>query len=195
MSHRLPLLKGLRAFEVAARHESFASAAKELGLTPSAVSQQVKALESDLGIGLFERQAKGLRLTDLGKTYASSLTKAFRLITEATERVSPLLPGRKLRVGVGKDVRITLSKNWPNDQPPLERHVILASNSSAPRQISAGRVDAVLAFAPTSEPGQSVEAIAGRSQRAAGKPVFFVCASGILDCHQSQALRAWLRDS
>ena len=55
MSHRLPPLNGLRSFEAAARHLSFARAADELCVTPGAVSQQVKSLEAALGLKLFAR--------------------------------------------------------------------------------------------------------------------------------------------
>ena len=54
----------LRAPEAAARHESFAKAADELGVTPSAVSHQVKSLEEWLGWPLFVRHAQGLHLTN-----------------------------------------------------------------------------------------------------------------------------------
>ena len=53
MSHRLPPLNGLRSFEAAARHLSFTRAADELGVTPGAVSQQVKSLEGKLGVTCF----------------------------------------------------------------------------------------------------------------------------------------------
>jgi len=60
MSHRLPPLNGLRSFEAAARHLSFTHAADELGVTPGAVSQQVKSLEGALGITLFRRLPRSL---------------------------------------------------------------------------------------------------------------------------------------
>jgi LysR family glycine cleavage system transcriptional activator len=56
MRRRLPPLNSLRAFEVAARHQSFSAAAKELNVTAAAVSQQVKALEDQLGRKLLRRR-------------------------------------------------------------------------------------------------------------------------------------------
>ena len=56
-------LGALRAFEAAARHNSFKSAAAELGVTPAAISHQIKGLEEHLGLTLFERLNRGLRLT------------------------------------------------------------------------------------------------------------------------------------
>ena len=63
MPRRLPQLSALRAFEAAARHVSFTRAAEELSVTQGAVSHQVKALESELGIKFFNRERQ--RLTSL----------------------------------------------------------------------------------------------------------------------------------
>src|SRR3954453_8602144 len=100
MSYRLPPLNGLRAFEAAARHLSFKRAADELGVTPGAVSQQVKSLELALGISLFRRLPRSLILTDQGETYLPAITSAFDLISRATESTAPALRGRKLRLGM-----------------------------------------------------------------------------------------------
>ena len=64
MAKSLPPLGWLRSFEAAARHLSFTAAAEELGLTQSAISQQIKSLETRLGAPLFMRRARGLALTD-----------------------------------------------------------------------------------------------------------------------------------
>lgn len=60
---KLPPLATLRAFEAAARRTSFSLAAQELGMTATAVSQHVRNLETWLGAPLFERHARGVRLT------------------------------------------------------------------------------------------------------------------------------------
>ena len=100
MSYRLPPLNGLRAFEAAARHLSFTRAADELGVTPGAVSQQVKSLEGALGITLFRRLPRSLILTGEGEAYLPSITTAFDIISRATEKSAPAVRGRKLRVGI-----------------------------------------------------------------------------------------------
>lgn len=84
MSYRLPPLNGLRSFEAAARHLSFTRAADELGVTPGAVSQQVKSLEGSLGITLFRRLPRSLILTEEGEAYLPAITSAFDLISRAT---------------------------------------------------------------------------------------------------------------
>ncbi len=84
MSYHLPPLPWLRAFEAAARRGSFAAAAGELALTPAAVSYQVRALESQLGYPLFERLARGLRVTDMGKAYLVPVRQAFSELSIST---------------------------------------------------------------------------------------------------------------
>jgi len=87
MARSLPPLNWLRAFEAAARHQGFQSAAKELGVSPGAISQQVKHLENRLQVGLFERHARGVRLTQVGRTYRDALVPALDMIAEATRAV------------------------------------------------------------------------------------------------------------
>jgi len=77
--NNLPL-NALRAFEVSARHLSFTRAADELHVTQAAVSQQVKLLESRLGVALFRRLPRGLALTDEGVALLPHLTQAFEHI-------------------------------------------------------------------------------------------------------------------
>ena len=67
MPRRLPPLNALKAFEAAARHESFTRAAEELCVTQGAVSHQVKALEAEIGTPLFERHSRGMTLTGAGR--------------------------------------------------------------------------------------------------------------------------------
>jgi LysR family glycine cleavage system transcriptional activator len=80
---RLPPLPAIRAFEAAARHESFTAAASELGLTQAAVSYQVKALEDRLGAPLFIRERGRARLTALGQRLLPVLSQAFDSIEAA----------------------------------------------------------------------------------------------------------------
>lgn len=80
---RLPPLAAVRAFEAAARHESFTAAAAELGLTQAAVSYQVKALEERLGAPLFVRERGRARLTPLGQRLLPTLSQAFDAIEAA----------------------------------------------------------------------------------------------------------------
>jgi LysR family glycine cleavage system transcriptional activator len=82
--YQLPPLNWLRAFEAAARHESFTLAAAELSLTQAAVSHQVRSLERHLGVTLFERLPRSLRLTEKGAAYLPPLRNSFDELAAAT---------------------------------------------------------------------------------------------------------------
>ncbi|MBL0405621.1 transcriptional regulator GcvA [Microvirga aerilata] len=86
---RLPSLNALRVFEVVTRHLNFRLAAEELGVTQGAVAQQVRGLEAELGLKLFERHPRTLALTEAGRSYVANIRRAFELISEATEMLRP----------------------------------------------------------------------------------------------------------
>ena len=73
---RLPPLKALPVFEAAARLNSFSAASEELAITQSAVSHQIKALEGELGVALFQRKHRGVELTRVYLTSSSSSSPA-----------------------------------------------------------------------------------------------------------------------
>lgn len=84
MQSRLPNLVWLRTFEAAARLLNFTQAGAELGLTQTAVSQHIKALEEVLGCRLFERKPRHLALTGMGKAYVHSVRKSLADINLST---------------------------------------------------------------------------------------------------------------
>lgn len=88
MANALPPLNGLRAFEASARHLSMTLAARELHVTPGAVSLQVKELEAVLGVPLFVRRPRSLELTPQGMAYFAAVRSAFRQIREATADIA-----------------------------------------------------------------------------------------------------------
>src|SRR5438552_6746274 len=87
MRPRLPPLNALKTFEAAARHESFTRAAEELCVTQGAVSHQVKALEAELAIKLFNRERQRLIITEAGKDYLTVVRDALDRIAIGTERL------------------------------------------------------------------------------------------------------------
>lgn len=87
MSGPLPLL-GLRAFAEVARAGSMKTASQLLGVTPGAVSQQVKALEARLGVALFERRNRSLRLTPVGERLLTDVADAFGRIETALATIT-----------------------------------------------------------------------------------------------------------
>jgi LysR family glycine cleavage system transcriptional activator len=87
MAHPLPPLNALRAFEAAGRHLSFTRAAAELNVTPAAISHQVKALEELLGVPLFRRLPRALRLTEAGQVALPTLSQGFERLARGVEHM------------------------------------------------------------------------------------------------------------
>jgi DNA-binding transcriptional LysR family regulator len=77
----------LQGFEAAARHLSFTKAGEELFLTQSAVSRQIKDLEDQLGVPLFERRHRALLLTEAGQQFYASAAQVLATMRAATERL------------------------------------------------------------------------------------------------------------
>jgi LysR family glycine cleavage system transcriptional activator len=94
----LPPLTALRAFQAAGRHGSFQEAARELGVTPSAVSHQIRGLEEWLGVALFARGARRVELTKSGKALLRETERAFSRIGVAAERLRTRNGAKSLRV-------------------------------------------------------------------------------------------------
>jgi LysR family glycine cleavage system transcriptional activator len=84
---RTPSLKAIKTFQIAAKHSSFAVAADELCITPSAVSHQIKTLETQLGLPLFSRGARALALTDAGARYLEQIDDLFMRLDAVTEQL------------------------------------------------------------------------------------------------------------
>lgn len=105
---RLPSLKALRAFEAAARHESFRAAAEELNVTHSAVSHLVKNLEAELAVSLFHRIGRSVRLSEAGLLYAPILKDAFERIADGTEAMRRLAANQ----GLVLQVYVSVAVHW-----------------------------------------------------------------------------------
>ncbi len=88
MQAPLPPLGWLRTFEAAARNLSFTGAARDLNMTQSAVSQQIKSLEAYLGRPLFHRRPRALELTESGLTYLPVVRDAFRTLVRGTRAIT-----------------------------------------------------------------------------------------------------------
>jgi LysR family glycine cleavage system transcriptional activator len=85
---RLPPLKTLPAFEIAADRLSFSQAASELNLTHGAVSRQIKSLETTLGVQLFQRRNRRIELTEAGRTLLPGVRQALHLLEACTAQVA-----------------------------------------------------------------------------------------------------------
>lgn len=103
---RLPPLNPLRAFEAAARYESFNRAAGQLHVTPSAVSHQIRTLEEFLGIELFERRPREVRLTEAGRSFLPPVRDALEQISTAAEHLMRKPDASGLLVSVAPEFAI-----------------------------------------------------------------------------------------
>src|SRR6218665_3237961 len=136
---RLPSLNGLRVFEVVTRHLNFRLAAEELGVTQGAVAQQVRGLEAELGIKLFERLPRSLALTAEGRRYIADIRRALDIIAQATTELKP----QPVRMTIS--VTPTFASKWliprlPDftaRNPELDLHIL------ATERVSSFQVDGV----------------------------------------------------
>ena len=87
MPYHLPTLNGMRAFEAAARHGSIKAAAAELHVTPGAISQQVKALETEMGGPLFLRGSRGIVLNETGELLYPVLRDSLQRISDTVHGI------------------------------------------------------------------------------------------------------------
>lgn len=137
MYDKLPSLRMLRAFEAAARLGSFADAAKELALTPPAISRAISRLEDDLGYALFHRAHRAVSLTDAGARYAQVTTEAFRqLSVSKVEQASETST-------LALDVEATFLRQWLLPRlrqgafQALDLDLCIHAHTDPPRVISA----------------------------------------------------------
>lgn len=104
----LPPLSALRAFEAAARHMSFRAAAEELGLTQSAISHQVAALEEHFATRLFDRAGRRVALSEAGRMFFPFVRDGFDRVTQGTDLLRRSRTSEDLRV----QVYVTVAVRW-----------------------------------------------------------------------------------
>jgi LysR family glycine cleavage system transcriptional activator len=106
-SDRLPSLASIGAFEAAARHGSFAAAARELGTSAASVSYHVRQLELQTGVTLFRRSARSVDLTDAGRAIAEQAIEAFAALRSSFIRIGD---AERLRLAI--TTLPTLGASW-----------------------------------------------------------------------------------
>ena len=87
MLRHIPGLQALKAFDASARHLSFTKAAAELNVTPAAVSHQIKELEEQIGVSLFQRTSRHMQLTRHGQILKPAIADALEGLTRALQRI------------------------------------------------------------------------------------------------------------
>ena len=108
MRRKIPSTAALVAFESAARHQSFTKAADELALTQSAVCRQIAGLEEFLGIELFRRSRRGVKLTEAGLAYSRKVAAQL----DAVERDTLAAMGQQGAQGLELAVVPTFATQW-----------------------------------------------------------------------------------
>lgn len=108
MPRSLPPLTALRAFEVAARLSSFTRAARELHVTPAAVSHQIRGLESYLGVTLFRRTTRRVELTEHGQLAAEKFRDGFELLAHGVDQ----LRANHTRASIAVSVTTAFATRW-----------------------------------------------------------------------------------
>src|SRR5438445_10003687 len=195
MSYRLPPLNGLRSFEAAARHLSFTRAADELGVTPGAVSQQVKSLEGALGITLFRRLPRSLILTDEGEAFLPAIMSAFDLISRATETSAPALRGRKLRLGMAPQLlKTTAATARKLRQAAIGNDVVALKLTDDLAELLSGKLDMLLRAAGGSHPGLHVDRLALAGAGKTQTPVVLLTHPGLAGCREHRRLLRRLQE-
>lgn len=152
MHSRLPL-NPLRVFEACARHGSFLRAAEELAITPGAVSRQIKTLEAELEVRLFDRFNRAVRLTESGRQLATGVRQGFSTLQASVDAVrsrrdAPLVVS----------VVHSLAAKWlvPRLQHFQQRHPevqILIDASDAPADLARDGVDVAIRLGRGPYPG------------------------------------------
>lgn len=152
---RLPL-NALRTFEAAARHQSFLKAADELAVTPGAVSRQIKALETELGLRLFERFNRAVRLTPAGERLAEGVGRGLEAMQAAVAEAQGARAG-PLTVSVMH----SLAARWlvPRVHDFQQRYPdtqVMIAASDLPADLVRDRIDIAIRYGAGPYPGYAV---------------------------------------
>lgn len=155
MRRQLPPLATLRAFEAAARHQSFKQAAEEMGVTPTAISHQIRLLEETLALRLFERRTRQVALTREGRELYPVLRDGFDAFSEALGRIS-----EKRRSVVTLSATASFTARWlvPRVASFRERYPSIDLSlhaSDDPVDFGAGIADAAVRYGRGPYPGLS----------------------------------------
>ena len=144
---RIPSLNALRAFEAAARHLSFGTAAAELFVTPAAISHQIRGLEEQLEQRLFHRVQRKVELTEAGRLLLPELREAFDLIERSVARLNEHREGGSLMVSASP----ALTAKWllprlhefHQRHPEIEVHL---DTNPLPADLRKSEVDLAIVF-------------------------------------------------
>lgn len=151
-------LNGLRMFEAAARHLSFTKAAEELHVTQAAVSQQIRRLEDQLGMPLFQRKTRGLSLTPSGRDLAQTTRTAINNIQDTIDRITNTDTQGVLAISTLASFAsrwlIPRLSGFQKEYENIELHV---HTSTEKVDFTRGGIDAAIRLDAVNEPGLNAE--------------------------------------
>lgn len=158
-------LRQMRAFAAVARHLSFTRAARELHLTQPAVSQQLKLLEAEVGLPLFEHMGRSIHLTAAGEELLPFANQAIELLREAGETLSAM---RGLKRGVLKLGAVSTAKYFAPSLlrafapafPEITIKFSVGNREEVIKQLAANEIDLVIMGRPPRELETEAEAFA-----------------------------------
>ncbi len=182
-ARNLPPLRAVRAFEAAARSLSMTKAARELGVSPGAISHQIRLLEEFLGARLFLRETRKVSLTPAGRSFLPAITRGLDNIEEAAKRLTAVPLHTRVRVSV----ETTFAERWLvprlaefNAAYP-EVEVELHGRPLDP-ETAAFRTNFAVAYGPRQYHGLAVE-------RMMSEAIFPVCSPEVLETYALKELR------
>lgn len=135
MIELFPGLRSLRAFDAAAEHLSFTRAADDLAVTPAAISHQIKELENQLGVALFTRNSRSMRLTREGEILYTAAHESLEVLSRALMRIKRLENRKQIRVSASP----SLAAKWL--VPRLDRFLSLQPGADVRVDVSHAVVD------------------------------------------------------
>ena len=155
---RSPPLTALKAFEAAARHMSFSAAAEEIGVTPSALSFQIKNLEEHLGTKVFKRLNRSVELTEAGRVLYPGLRDGLERLQQAWQAAVRSLDSTRLVVTAGP----AFTARWlaprllsfAQDHPDIDLQI---SSTLRSADFTRDEVDVAIRFGPESDKGLYAE--------------------------------------
>ncbi|MEM7428816.1 MAG: transcriptional regulator GcvA [Pseudomonadota bacterium] len=164
MASALPPLNALKAFEAAGRHLSFTRAAAELNVTPAAISHQIKALEELLGVPLFRRLPRALRLTNAGQAALPQIRDGFEALARGVEQMRAHVESSLLTVSVSPSLGamwlVPRLERFRNLHPDIE---IRLDGTDRLADVARGEADVALRYGPGGYTGVRADYLFGQS--------------------------------
>lgn len=185
---RLPSLKAVHYFATAARLESFTAAGEQLHVTQAAVSRMIQSLEQELGVQLFDRRGRWIRLTDAGRAYHHKVSEGLAMIAMASQQLRQGRSSGTLTLVVNRGfATLWLVRHLSDFQRiyPQIRLTLLDEEAGAEAREDPAAI--LIRFGSPPWPGESA------SRLPVGPKVGVVCAPGLLGGRKLRDPKALLR--